>query len=178
MRARAAGVLGIAVAVAATFAACGGGGGSATCSLDATSLPADGAVGDYALSGGVTQADTSQQLYDLIDGAGDRFTSAGFLCLRQGKYTSSGGGADITVSIYDQGSVGGAAAVYDAYATGSLVPLTPTRGDASSEDTSLPLNYEATMRAGRYFVDVVGDSPQSRDSALALLDAVLARLGG
>ena len=32
------------------------------------------------------------------------------------------------------------------------------------------------MRAGRFFVDVVADSPQSRTSALAMLDAVAANL--
>jgi hypothetical protein len=177
MRARAAGVLWVAVAVAATCAACGGGGDRATCSLGAAALPADGTVGDYALNGGVTQADTAQQLYDLIDGAGDRYTSAGFVCLRSGRYSSTGGAADITVSIYDQGSTSGATAVYDAYATSGQGALSPTRGDASRENTSLPLNYEAYMRVGRIFVDVVGDSPQSRDSAIAMLDAVLAGVG-
>ena len=176
MRARAAGVLGAAVVVAATCLACGGGDG-ATCSIGAGSLPAAGAVGDYALNGAVVQADDAQQLYALIDGAGDRYTSAGFVCLRSGKLSSPGGGADITVSIYDQGTASGATAVYDAYATSGQSALTPTRGDASTENTSLPLNYQAYMRVGRLFVDVVADSPQSRDSAVAMLDAVLTGLG-
>jgi hypothetical protein len=159
--------------IAAAAAACGGE-KAPTCSIGTADLPADNAVGDYVLSGAATQADSAQQLYDLIDGAGDRYLSAGFLCLRSGTYSSPGGGPDITVSIYDQGTAGGATAVYDAYATSGEQPLTPTRGDASREN--MPLNYQAYLRAGRIFVDVVADSPQSRDSAVAMLDAVLAGL--
>ena len=102
-----------AMAVAAACSACGGGAGasadaSTTCSVGADSLPAGGAVGDYAISA-ATHADNDQELYDLIDGAGDRYSSAGFLCLRSARYSSPTGAPDITVSVYDQGAPGGAA---------------------------------------------------------------------
>jgi hypothetical protein len=147
-----------------------------TCSIPASILPADSAVGDYTLSGAATQVDSAQQLYDLIDGGADRHLSAGFVCLRSGRYSSPGGLADIAVSIYDQGTTSGATAVYSAYSTSGQRPLTPTLGDASTEDTSLPLNYRAFMRIGRFFVDIIADSPQGRTSTIAMLEAVLANI--
>jgi hypothetical protein len=142
------------------------------CGIDAL-MPADGAVLDYAVDGTPQKALDEQALFDLIDGGGVKYTQNGFVCMVVADFASLSESAVVTLWIYDQGTIAGAQGAWDATSSPTYTDLTPTVGDASREDLTLPFNYAADARVDRFLVQLTTDPKTARDSTVSLMQAAV-----
>jgi hypothetical protein len=138
-------------------------------------LPADSAVGDFK-KGTIKAADTGKRLDDLIDGGSEKYKTNNFKCMVQVIYESGSKSYEIKVWLFDQTDATGASGAYTASGSGSFTDITPTVGDASREDLTLPLDYLADMRKGQYLARVQIDDNSAKDDGRAMIKAIASKL--
>ena len=139
-------------------------------------LPADSTVGDFKQEAQPKAADTGKRLDDLIDGGSEKYKNNKFKCMVEVVYASATKSYKIKVWLFDQTDTAGATGAYTASGSAGFTDITPTVGDASREDLTLPLDYLADMRKGQYLARVQIDDNTSATDGQAMIKAIAAKL--
>jgi hypothetical protein len=135
-------------------------------------FPVAGKVLDYAMSEGPRVAVNAKELEDIVDGGSEKYKDNKFSCMAEVYYTSASKATKIKIWSFNQTDKTGAEGAYTKISNGSETPITPTIGDASQEDTTLPLNYIASMRKGQYLIQVFVDKKESKDHGVSFLNEI------
>lgn len=131
-------------------------------------LPVDNEISGWGTLGSYIEADDYQSLYDIIDGGAQIFIDNGFESGVFQVYTGSiGGGSDVTVRIYDQGSEANARTVYDKVAAGIDIPWNGAGTEARIDESALA-SYTIEFCQQNFFVQVIIE--QKTDESLSIAE--------
>jgi hypothetical protein len=136
-------------------------------------LPTDKSVGDYTRKATPDIAANATSLQALIDGGSEKYSQNKFICMVQAFYTSTTSGAEIKIWVFDQTDAAGATAAMTAAVSPVFTDITPTIGDASKEDTTLPAAYVAFARKGKTLARVEANKKTANTDAQSLLKAII-----
>jgi hypothetical protein len=131
-------------------------------------LPGDGFASGWKKSA-ATRTFISQDLFNHIDGGAELFLEFGFARLLVQAYGN--GSSELTAAVYEMESATSALGIY-LMKMGQETPFPEISVRNSSEDAQL------TVLKGRYFIQIdnFGDKPAPRGAAVALANAVLAKI--
>jgi hypothetical protein len=136
--------------------------------LGAQVLPGDGFAAGWKKSA-APRTFISQDLFNHIDGGAELFLEFGFTKLLVQTYGD--GSSELTAAVYEMEGATSALGIY-LMKMGQETPFPEIAARNSSEDAQL------TVLKGRYFVQIdnFGDKPAPRGAAVALANAVLAKI--
>jgi hypothetical protein len=134
-------------------------------------LPVDNEISGWSILGTYIEAEDYQSLYDIIDGGAQVFIDNGFVSGAFQIYMgATGGGSDITVRIYDQGSEANARTLYDKVATGIGIPWNGAGTEARIDESSLA-SYTIEYCQSNFFVQVIIEQKTDESLNIAKLFA-------
>jgi hypothetical protein len=137
-------------------------------------LPVDNEISGWSTLGTYEEAEDYQSLYDIIDGGAQVFIDNGFVSGAFQTYMGAmgGGGSDVTVRIYDQGSESNARTVYDKVATGIDVPWNSAGNIAEARiDESALASYTIEFTQSNFFIQVIIEQKTDESLNIAKLFA-------
>ena len=135
-------------------------------------LPVDNEISGWNTLGTYVEAEDYQSLYDIIDGGAQVFIDNGFISGAFQTYMGStgGGGSDVTIRIYDQGSESNARTLYDKVATGIDVPWNGAGTEARIDESALA-SYTIEFSQSNFFVQVIIEQKTDESLNIAKLFA-------